>query len=816
MMRATQRRIALHSHWRAVFAIVAVSCFVAGNSLALRHPIAPVVAAMIFTLWCMVVAAWPRSCVFVLPAVLPVCDFASWTGWIVFEEFDLAVIGAIVGGYIALVAAEPRDEITPSSDANVGRLPALLLALFFTSLTWSLWRGVSGSLDSSPSLYGGYYSALNSLRIAKSFFLALLLLPIVKHEMRSEPNCVVKWFENGMTSGCVVASLLVLWERVAFPGVLDFSSDYRVTALFWEMHVGGAALDAFLALTVPIALLKFLRSRMHAAFGLPMLIVAYACLVTFSRGLYIGLFIAASIIVWLESRSKIANGAKSLLCHAIAILGICGVASYVVFREGGYRGLIASTGAMAVILGLAFTSERIAITRASGMAFLGLMFAVPLVFAGAQVKYGIYVVYGAIFAFAIVVGVLVKRSNACPNTKWMLAAAAAQGALIIAAVGVARAWGGADTWSATLISLCVFWLWIMFMSHKKVPFSLDTRLQNVMVWAIIAVAASTAAVAGGSYIGVRLGAAKQDLQSRIAHWDSVAGMLTTGAAWLLGNGLGRYPLDYFYNVRDGRFPGGYRLDEDHGTPVLLLAGPRHPTGFGELFRVSQRVSIEDHSSYSVVLELRAVRDVHVHVEICEKHLLYSARCAVAIIAVKATGSAWKRNVATLNGQLLTRGEWYAPRLGFFSIAVDSIGERIELKHAEVFDSDGRNLIVNSDFSQGLARWFFTSDRDHLPWHTKNLALDVVFGQGLVAIVILAMLIAYALSKLIAASRRNEDAIGFAAGLVAFLTVGVFDALLDVPRVTFLFYLTMLIGLLFKSHERSNARSVGLLHPPDDL
>ena len=62
------------------------------------------------------------------------------------------------------------------------------------------------------------------------------------------------------TVGLLGVALATLWERLAFTGLLNLSTDYRTTALFWEMHVGGAALDGFLALTVPFALREVLVS----------------------------------------------------------------------------------------------------------------------------------------------------------------------------------------------------------------------------------------------------------------------------------------------------------------------------------------------------------------------------------------------------------------------------------------------------------------------------------------------------------------------------------------------------------------------------
>jgi hypothetical protein len=99
--------------------------------------------------------------------------------------------------------------------------------------------------------FQGYEDPLNSLRIGKSLLLALLLLPSLRSLLQAAPALAVRGYRRGMAMGLGLVSLAVLGERAAYPGLLDFSTPYRSTALFWEMHVGGAGLDAFLALTVP-------------------------------------------------------------------------------------------------------------------------------------------------------------------------------------------------------------------------------------------------------------------------------------------------------------------------------------------------------------------------------------------------------------------------------------------------------------------------------------------------------------------------------------------------------------------------------------
>lgn len=83
----------------------------------------------------------------------------------------------------------------------------------------------------------------------------------------------------------------------------------------------------------------------------------------------------------------------------------------------------------------------------------------------------------------------------------------------------------------------------------------------------------------------------------------------------------------------------------------------------------------------------------------------------------------------------------------------------------------------------------------MPWHIKNMAAHVLFDQGLVGLCLLALLVASALWRVVLGPARTHPlAAGVAGGLAGFLVVGLFDSLLDIPRVAFLFYFLVLIGL----------------------
>ena len=94
----------------------------------------------------------------------------------------------------------------------------------------------------------------------------------------------------GVITALSGVALVVLWERLAYPSLLDFDSYYRTTALFWEMHVGGAAIDGFVAMSAPFVVWALKRANRPAHWcwvALLALLVCYAALTTFSRGVYL-------------------------------------------------------------------------------------------------------------------------------------------------------------------------------------------------------------------------------------------------------------------------------------------------------------------------------------------------------------------------------------------------------------------------------------------------------------------------------------------------------------------------------------------------
>jgi hypothetical protein len=104
-------------------------------------------------------------------------------------------------------------------------------------------------------------------------------------------------------------------------------------------------------------------------------------------------------------------------------------------------------------------------------------------------------------------------------------------------------------------------------------------------------------------------------------------------------------------------------------------------------------------------------------------------------------------------------------------------------------------VRNGEFEHGSDFWFYSSDTHHLPWHAKNLWLNVYFDQGWFGLVIFTTLLLYVLIRLLKCAVAGQALAGiFLASVAAFLTVGLFDSLIDVPRIATLFYLMLLSAI----------------------
>lgn len=298
---------------------LALGSAMAGTALAWHHPLWPGVLLVAFWAWMALVAWQPKVWLFILPASLPFLNFSPWTGWLVFEEFDILLLGTLAGSYGRMAWAAG-----PHIASEMPVLARQLMVLWATMGVLALIRGLVDAGGLAFDWYGGYADAMNSVRVFKSTGFALCFMPLIQHELNTDATLASRRLAGGMVLGLTGVTLAVVWERAAFTGLFDFSTHYRTVGLFWEMHVGGAAIDAYLVMAVPFVVWRLAEARrpgVWAGAAAVALLTGYACLTTFSRGVYFAVALSLmllSVLLWRqtsERRGKSASGFRELTHH---------------------------------------------------------------------------------------------------------------------------------------------------------------------------------------------------------------------------------------------------------------------------------------------------------------------------------------------------------------------------------------------------------------------------------------------------------------------------------------------------------------------
>lgn len=262
-----------------------------GTGIALlKYPLGGTVPAVLLMLYAAALWRYPRAALPTLLALLPVLNFAPWTGWILLNEFDL-----LMAVTLAVRLLAPRSVGDPQVLPGGSTLALGLLAASFIG---SALRGLFPLSPLDANALVSYYGSFNSLAQLKGFAWALALLPMLKEEARDEPRMANR-ISGGILAGLCLVVAVVIWQRMAFAGIFDFASTYRVEGTFPELHTGTGDVHAYLVMACPfIAAWVVLRpSALRIALGVPLfLLTSYAIGVTFARGGYVG-FVGAMAIL---------------------------------------------------------------------------------------------------------------------------------------------------------------------------------------------------------------------------------------------------------------------------------------------------------------------------------------------------------------------------------------------------------------------------------------------------------------------------------------------------------------------------------------
>ena len=770
-----------------------------GLWLAAHHPLAPWTVSALLLASALIAGMRPIVCLFALPALLPVLGMAPWTGWIMVEEFDLAVLAMAAGAYFSQASqASIVAKGNAARSVTAGKLTAWLFLALLVGNIVSMCIGVAGAGQLGTGWFQSYDEPMNSLRISKSVLFCALLGPLLWMELNRDQERALRTLTAGFAAGLGVATLTIVWERLAYMSLFDFSQHYRTTGLFWEMHVGGAALDAYLAMSMPFALRALWRAKtaLRQVLAATFLgLVGYACLTTFSRGLYVAIGVSLVVLVGLVvmRRTSLADRPQAVVWRAMRIAMGIALAYFVahqLFSTSGYAG----AGAMLAVW-LAMLRLATGLRREPAFATSVLGYVCSGVAVGGLAAWVVSALaYGAALHFVVacaLAGMLLARRDYAASASRLRLAVAGFGWLMATAIALAAREGG---YTGLLYAACVAGLLIALLATVALPgcsLMPAKRSGQAITLATLALCIEAAAlVGGGSYLSQRFNLAQRDVDRRLDHWQGGLALLKSPADWMFGRGLGRFPAEYVAVSPLVESPGGYRIVRESLNHFARLRGPETIEGLEGVFGISQRISATPNAIYRVALEARSQIDAGLYLSICERHLIYEVSCADATIPVGAGG--WRKIHLTLDARTLHGGPPLAPRLTSFSMAAEKVGQVVDIDSLSLVAPDGRELLGNGDFAHDGARWFLSGRYYFLPWHIDNLLFELLIDRGVLALVLFAAVFVLALRNLVwGRGSQHFEAPFFAASLTGLCVVGCFGSVTDAPRVAFLAGLILL-------------------------
>lgn len=784
-------------------------------SLLLHYPFWPLKAALVVAAYAALLWWRPALWLLLVPAALPWLDLSARTGWFYIDELDLMLLATASVGYWRLAPCQRGGELPAPA--------AVLLGAVTLATTIAALRGLLPPPALDLNAFADYNSRYNSLREAKGLVWVLVLLPLLSRSVGPGFTQLRTLLVPGMLLGLLCAALVQSWERWLFPGLLNFSSDYRPTASFAAMHTGGAALDAFLALSFPFVACWLLgNSRLwQVVCAMALLMIGlFTGFTTFSRDVWLAYAGAGAVIVCLVCGPRLAAGQLRPRAAAAAalLLALFSILLLRAFTTGGYRTL----AALLILLGGTLLAGGLArpaggrrrpghlpwaaATTATLLSLGAALFAAlrqlsPPGWAKAP--------YLSLAVAALALALAGTVALAGPPTWRERAASLALGtypALALACLLVAQHWGGvpAALDAAWPVALCAAILTFSELLPRP-PWRLS-RASLTLGATAAAVMAMAIPVLGSSYMGERMSTVAQDWDLRVRHWDEALRIMPDDwPTTLLGAGLGSYPRSYYWGNTLGIRPGSFRYETDVlGNNYLRLEAPVHPRGYSEVMRHIQHVDLTAHTNYRLALDVkRSDPNAAIWIAVCERWLLYPQTCVAPGLRLGAADGRWQHYEITFNsagmGQrqnpLLLPPVVDAPMQ--LELASGNQGGVIDIDNLSLRARDGGpELLRNGDFTAGQAGWFFTSDRDHLPWHIKNFYVHTYFEQGWLGSAAMALLLLYAAGQMAwSAWRGSVDAAVFLAALTGALLVGGFDSLFDVPKVQLLFLLLVMAGLM---------------------
>ena len=548
ILLATDKGLERDAHIPAILARRVVAIFAAAGAffMVAGYPTAPLAIGALLGLYVLLSLRVADAWLVVVPALLPLLYLAPWSGRIFLDEFDALLLCTLA---VALWHGRWRLQGLGITGAGRG-----ILLLFSGLYVHAVWRGLAGLTQLDFNALASYYSPLNALRIGKGFLWAMLLSPVWINSHRANPERSIRLLTLGIMVGMLGLFIIVLWERgVAHDlvyyqnryqligSLLNFSTPYRITGLFAEMHTGGEAIDGYLGLVWPFAVFALITARSRSGLifaAMAMLATLYAMVVTFSRGVYFGFAVTtcvAGLLRYLQDRKHVSI---PLAAFTLTCIGIAGTMAVFALRAGGVIAVGASLATFGIGACCVFAREQ---RRLNG-AWLAIALA-------------------SVASFAAV------AAYAAATSKWTKFDAL-EGMGLSACSAVAFALIGAG------------------LNHGWQPHS-GVRNRALMSLLLCGVLAAFVPSLFGSRMEQRFATASGDLQNRVRHWnDAIAIMDDNWQTRLLGQGIGRFPERYYWVKQQAKDVGSFVFLRKDGNTFCNLRGQR-TCAWGNAWRCSR-------------------------------------------------------------------------------------------------------------------------------------------------------------------------------------------------------------------------------------
>ena len=251
---------------------------------------------------------------------------------------------------------------------------------------------------------------------------------------------------------------------------------------------------------------------------------------------------------------------------------------------------------------------------------------------------------------------------------------------------------------------------------------------------------------------------------------------------IFGMGLGTFPKAYAQRHRLAR----YSFDGSSERRYLTLNS-------GDNLYIGQTIDAQPNTGYRLTFRYRT-KDARARltVAICEKWLLHSQNCSWNSYHLPPSGGRWVQHKAAVRinntGRTRVRNGFGFKQPVWLTLHTGGVRVGLSLDDIRFVAPNGRNLIKNGNFRDTNDHWFWAVD-NHLPWHTKNMAVNVLFDQGWLGLVGVILLFALGLVSLARAMWAGYSVpIPLAGAMIGYLIIAVVVSPFDQPRLTMLFYL----------------------------